>query len=456
MKKIKFTLLFLLLIVWAMYNMVERPNETSLKINGAIGLLQLILSVYSWIRIGNKLISPYFFFLLCLYVFSFGQSFFYPLNVHIDTDLIYTEQTLMIFNAQCLTLIFLNCFHFGALRSKNISHYISDCNNIEFPNLKIIGWIMFIISAYPYLHGKLSSLQYALSHGYASLYEIEQKFGLDVGLKGVINDFFIPSTICLYVAYHEKKIARYLIFGLWITLIIIMLNIGGRTRSVILITLMLILYNNFVKPFTKKQLIIVALGGMVVLSLLSYIRQTRNSSNRSMNITNMLLDDNGAVQTIAEMGNTMFCMIHTMEFVPAEEDYRYGKSYAYSFTTLIPNLGFWEEHPAKKEANLGEWLTNKMELSYGSGYSMVAEAYMNFGPYGFIMMYILGFFFASMFGVLESAIKKKNAPVIVFTLIVFWMSLRLPRNSFIGLVRSLFYYGFLLYLIIKNKKKPIA
>ena len=219
---------------------------------------------------------------------------------------------------------------------------------------------------------------------------------------------------------------------------------------------MLILYNNFVKPFTKKQLIIVALGGMVVLSLLSYIRQTRNSSNRSMNITNMLLDDNGAVQTIAEMGNTMFCMIHTMEFVPAEEDYRYGKSYAYSFTTLIPNLGFWEEHPAKKEANLGEWLTNKMELSYGSGYSMVAEAYMNFGPYGFIMMYILGFFFASMFGVLESAIKKKNAPVIVFTLIVFWMSLRLPRNSFIGLVRSLFYYGFLLYLIIKNKKKPIA
>ena len=456
MSKYRLVLIILFFAILALYFGESYPTFTTLQIIGGIGLFQFFFSVYLWVKMGNSLISPFFFFLLCLYLFSFGQSMLYPFRILSYRDLYYSESIDLLFKAQCYTLIFLNSFQIGALNAnKGISKYVADCRDYNFPLLETIGWFLFVISFYPYMQGKLSTLQFAMTYGYDALYDRELSYGLDTA-NSFIGSYFIPSTICLYIANAKNRYARISIFALWTLLIAIMLMIGGRTRSVILMSMMLILYNYFVKPFKKQQLIGLVLGGMLVMSLLSFIANTRNEENKSFDIDiNELLKTNSVTNTVAEMGTTMFCMIHTMDYVPEDEDYRYGKTYLYSFTTLIPNLGFWKEHPAKKEANMGDWLTNKMGLDYGTGFSMVAEAYINFGVFGFVVFYLFGFMFSSFFGIMDSAIKKKNIPIIVFTMIMFWMSLRIPRNSFIGLVRAFFFNGYLLYLIVKSKKVPI-
>ena len=127
----------------------------------------------------------------------------------------------------------------------------------------------------------------------------------------------------------------------------------------------------------------------------------RTEGSRTTNLDGFKVENNAGVEAVAEMGSTMFCLIKTMNLVPEKFEYRYGKSYMYSFSSLIPNLGFWDIHPAKREANLSEWLTNALGLSYGTGYSMCAEAYANFGYLGFILFFFWGWFIANVFGKIE-------------------------------------------------------
>lgn len=142
----------------------------------------------------------------------------------------------------------------------------------------------------------------------------------------------------------------------------------------------------------------------------------------------------------------MFCLIKTRNLVPEKQDYRYGKSYLYAFTSIIPNLGFWDIHPAKKEANLSDWLTDSLGLDYGTGFSMCAEAFANFGYLGFIAFFFWGWFMASILGKIEWSVQTRNYAQMAFLLILFWFFLTLPRNNFINLIRPIFFVAGPIYL----------
>lgn len=225
---------------------------------------------------------------------------------------------------------------------------------------------------------------------------------------------------------------------------------GGRSEAVIIGMLLILLYNYTIKKISRKGFVALGIASILALSMLSIIANIRTTKSREL--TSYFKQDtkkNSAFDAVAEMGGTMSCLIWTMNIVPSSENYRYGRSYLFSFTTLIPNLGFWEIHPAKKESNLGDWLTKKMRLSYGSGYSMCAEAYINFGYWGWIIMLFMGYLFGRLFEDRYSDLYK-NSLKLIFTLIIFWFCVKLTRNSFIGFVRAFFFYALPLYYIIKQ------
>ena len=64
--------------------------------------------------------------------------------------------------------------------------------------------------------------------------------------------------------------------------------------------------------------------------------------------------------------------------IPEQYPFRYGSSYMYSLTTIIPNLGFWDLHPAAVHSNLSDWLQGIMNYHSGPGFSPVAEAFGKF------------------------------------------------------------------------------
>jgi len=248
---------------------------------------------------------------------------------------------------------------------------------------------------------------------------------------------------------------RWFFLGIFLLNIVAILLTGGRTKAVILIAILVVLYNYLIIKFTKKWLGIGIVGVIFLLQVLAYIGEVRVERGRATSLEGMKIEKNAAVDAVAEMGGSMFCLIKTMDLVPSNEPYRYGKSYAYSFTTLIPNLGFWAIHPAKKESNLSDWLTDALGLSYGTGFSMCAEAYANFGYFGIFVFFFWGWFLASIFGKIEISVRTRNYALLAFLLILFWYFLKLPRNNFINLVRPIFFVAGPIYLYCKRAKTKI-
>lgn len=450
-------ILFLLSVMYALIGaFMEQPTMQSLEMMGWLGLVQLIFCVMNWIKLGNQFVSPYVIFLLSLYIFSYGQSFLWAFGLESERSLIgfYGITISEIFDAQILTLIMLAFFHIGA------SYYVYNSNVNEFElqesidysaKLKQIGWFLFIVSVVPYLTETINNMLLSMQQGYSALYEGEVKVGLN-NMSGFIADYFIPSVICLFIAYKDNKTIRNIFIGILLLNIVAILLTGGRTNAVILLAILTVLYNHFIKSFTKKWFFGGFLGVFLLLQVLTFVAAVRGESQRSASLKEISIDNNAAIDAIAEMGGTMFCLIKTMNLVPEVEPYRYGKSYAYSFSTLIPNLGFWTIHPAKKESNLSDWLTDELGLGYGTGFSMCAEAYINFGYLGFIAFFFWGWFIASIFGKIEISAKTKNDALMAFLLILFWYFLKLPRNNFINLVRPVFFVAGPIYLYCTKLK----
>ncbi|WP_370788687.1 O-antigen polysaccharide polymerase Wzy [Bacteroides nordii] len=457
-KKIRVLLVLLTLTfgILCYSELVSNIDFEILRVMGLLGTIQLFYSVWSWKSIGREIINPYVFFLLALYLFSFGQSFLYIFNIVSEKrDLLGFQGITIdeIFNAQKMTLFMLSFFHIGAIcfvRNKkellNTSY-----NNINYIyRIRKLGWFLFVVSIIPYYWDLIETLLISMASGYGAIYERNAAIGISQ-IDKYIADYFIPSLICLFVGYSNDKRVKSLVIGICTVNIVAILLTGGRTPAVILVALLILLYHYCVKKISFKGILVLSIFSFLFLSLLSVVSYLRSQEERSIEayLRYDVSGNNAAVDALAEMGGTMFCLIKTKDIVPLYENYRYGRSYLYSFTTFIPNIGFWEIHPAKREANLGEWLTNALRLSYGTGYSMCAEAYINFGGCCWIIMFFLGGLFGNLLGI-ENKRLKEDLALLIFSLIIFWFCLKITRNSFIGFVRIFFYYALPAYYIIKK------
>lgn len=435
------------------------PNATSegLKIMGVFGWGQIVLSIFSWKIITGKIFVPYIIFLIAAYTFCFGQSF---LGVF---DMIADERSLLrncsesgIYKGQIYTLIFLASFHIGALlaykssensgvdKSKEIEEYII---------IKRVGKFLVSIAFIPFVIDNIVNLIIVSTYGYGGLYGETGDvipFGFIVSF---LSDYFVPGLLCLLLTSEPGSKSQKRIFVVFALIVVSIMYCGGRSQAVILITVSILYYHNYVKPISKKGWMTLCVGGIIFMSFLTAVAHLRGGSrdNYFQNIVDYESDSNvnPALELISEMGSSMFPLIRTMAYVPQYEDYRYGSSYLYAVSSVIPNLGFWDKHPAAVHAKLGNWLRDTANLSYGPGYSLVAEAYINFGAFGFVAMLIMGFYFCKILNIDDT----RGHYILTFLLAVIftYMSLKMVRNSFIGTVRVLVYYMFPIYYYVIYK-----
>lgn len=233
--------------------------------------------------------------------------------------------------------------------------------------------------------------------------------------------------------------------------------IGGRSEGVVLVVILLLLYHYYDKPIKFKRFMVVAVIGYFFLSLLSVVAMIRTQSMLGLSdyVEAFKSSNNMGQETISEMGWSMYPLASTLNIVPDLYPYRYGASYLYALSSIIPNFGFWELHPAMVNANLGDWLQRKNNLSFGPGYSIVAEAYLNFGYFGGIFLFLFGYVISKLFQMVNVNNIRKNPIIIVCALVFCFFLFKIPRNSFLALVRAFFYYIVPLYVYVVYFHKRI-
>lgn len=439
-------------------NMGNSNYKDMLNYTAMIGLIQIILCIIIWKKHTGKFISLFLFYLLSYYIFTMGQSLLQLFGIEFKFANIYmqvNEATMIkahVFTIFCIAFLFEGALI--AVQNKNKKtkkeKYLTD-NFLSKNIIGQVGIVLFLGSVIPmciYL-GKLL-LAYG-SGGYAFAFEsVSNSSGL-MRIISKIYPFCVPSLVMIIVSYNDdrKKIAQ-IIMG---TIGVLYFFIGERTGAASILLSLFILDSQLKesknKKTSKSSTIKIILLVLALAVLIPAVGALRNSSDLSFNSLVGEVKEHGILagitDTIATMGYSEFPLGKTMEIVPYYKNYAYGQSYFFALLAIFPNL-IGGTHVSVKYAGLAQWLMNALHMSYGPGYSYPAEAWYNFGWFGCLFMFIIGYVFCKFMYIPSN--RKMDAISLYISVAFFLQTVTSPRRELMTVIRLVGYYVFIPILLM--------
>lgn len=220
-------------------------------------------------------------------------------------------------------------------------------------------------------------------------------------IGGLAKQFYFPAAF-LILCYTKSNRTRYFIYFMILLESILAMFTGGRTEGLLPLMVFVVYWFEY-RPYDigKKKaggirnslLILVSL--VVVLVLLVYIAQVRVGTSTSLS---QVVQGNILQQFIGELGfnfTTVLFVISSIGIV----GYQYGQTYLGDLITLVPRsidpTGTVNYFQSLSGAN---WLqaTYGNVFQFGLGFSLIGEAFYNFGFYGVIVLSVFGYLVAML------------------------------------------------------------
>jgi hypothetical protein len=228
------------------------------------------------------------------------------------------------------------------------------------------------------------------------------------------------------------------------------LFIGWRSAALCVAVGYTWLWHRCIRPVPRG--LIVSLGALllVILPAVATMRNLTGLDRVSLSTLSQSVERAGAFSVIEEMGGTWETVAHTITLVPSERPYDYGASYGLSALTVFPNLS-WKVHPAIYNGSPQTWLVQRVApwtaaRGGGLGFSFIAEAYLNFGSAGcVIILTTFGFLLAKAVRWAEAIRHPLGFALVAASLTA---SLKYVRADSIELVRPLVCYSILPCLLV--------
>lgn len=423
-----------------------------------------IWSLWSWKRVTGYYCDLYSLVLLTLVLFSGGQAILeiFELNPHGILNGIHPESV----TKDCVLLV-VNClmaFHSGALlhaftlRNRKPAE-IAAMEETAKPS-RGLGTIMIMISLAPASYVLYQDWIVAQAYGYMALY---QQSNVPTGVDNwyaILATFLVPGALLLLAGSQGRYIGVLIPWILIAVPSVAYLLIGHRNVGLQALAALLWLHSAAIKPISRKFVILGVVIGLFVVPALASLRDDPAYSKNKLEFLLNAFEkiESPLVSNLTEMGGTLSTIVYTVELVPQVRPYDWGLGYLTALTTVIPNL-FWDIHPAQKRGAPTEWLINQVDpyvarFGGGIGFSMIAEAYLNFTWYGapFFMLF-LGFTVGSfVLWVLErpdSLRLATEASLISFVLFF-------ARADSHMIMRPLFWMCLIPYLIVSYLGRPTS
>lgn len=261
------------------------------------------------------------------------------------------------------------------------------------------------------------------------------------GIENIARGFFVPLGLLLLM-YLTKGRRRNIVFAVLFVYSALAALSGDRTEG---LTLMVVLVyfmfgvNSETGHKASRAVGLVA-GLLVIVWLLVYVANTRVGGSGS----GISLGD-AIMSALNEMGFNALTIDYEIGNSPTKT---YGLSYLAALSALIPNsLDFAGVKDALEFLNPTSNYYATMGYQYnwatfGLGYSLIAESYVNFGYFGFLAIGVVG-------ALIERLMSwGGDTPFERYLSLVFlWSFLTLPRRQMTWLVNA-FEYDLLFVLLI--------
>ena len=396
-----------------------------------LGIFLGLYVVVTWYKLTRTVFSLYTIFMLFFFLFTFGQCFMWAFGIHIPSEI--SQQVALfpgfgvpsggdIVKAQGLTLICILMFHSGAVicykpRTKpRIKAKVSQQDAVKIDDsitLKSIYYACLIASLvvvpitlyYVYTDFQLSSV-----YGYSALYSSEFVVK-GATVSGLLSKMFFPCLVGLLIGSgYNKKVQMnvYIAFAIYL---LINLLAGDRSSWIYKIVILVWLSHTCYKPINFKRLAkyaVIAIVGLYITHAIVSFRDVGLSNITVASVFDSLsFKDSPIISGIFEMGSTMNLTIVLQKY--GWDVWPYANTYLLAILGMVTNgviyaLGI-------PFALLSDWYSQSyLGISWGAGFSIIAEAVINVGPIiAPLIMIVLGYIITSMI-YLDKEMSYKERP----------------------------------------------
>lgn len=401
-------------------------NEELITFLSILGWIEFVFCVITMKIKCGKFFTLYSIFLIFSFLFTYGQCLMWALNIHLENEIgkqrLYTLGTTnndAIVHTQMLTLIGLLVFHCGSL----ISYRKKPANNkfVEIENdpqdqkknaLLGASWICNIVSSPFMLYSILRSVAINSIYGYGAVLNNAAVVATQNNFVLLIRMMYIPSLFGILISSEYKKgYVRYCYISFALYMILSMLA-GDRGEWLFPLLLIVWMHHNYYKPIMAKRMLGYIIAGFLLASISVGIRDSRNTGVTVSGFLDALSgSQNPIISAIFEMGGSMRPTLVLVQY--GWNSYPYGNSY------LLALIGMITEKPLSTlipgYESLSGWFSRSyLGIKYGAGFSFIAEAFANYGPYLFLVaMFLMGILFSKgMF--FAEGINYKKRPLASF------------------------------------------
>ena len=412
-------------------------------------------SLWSWKTTIGRVLDLYSLFFISLILFSGGQSFLEVLGLNPHGLLDGKFSAGVVRQALILVVASMIMFHAGALYCATSSLVRNDRSPegdpIE-PVLRTVGTMIIVLSAGPAMYELYHDFNLVQTLGYTGEFMWAREATGVNGWTLAVAPFLVPGALLLLAGSRGRRGNIILSWTLIAVPAAIYVLLGMRNHGLKGMVALLWLHSVVIAPIKKSVIILAATIVLILVPGLAAVRTERLSG---MDRISALLEsyeamENPIVLAMREMGGSFMTIIYTTEFVPQIRPFEWGMTYLSAVGTIFPNF-FWDIHPWVAGWLPSYWLMKEVDpyaakAGQTIGFSLIAEAYLNFSWIGtLIFMGGIGYILA---GFVLWVRKQSNPLGLAIEAIFISFVLFVARGESHLIVRSIFWECLIPYLLV--------
>ena len=337
----------------------------------------------------------------------------------------------------------------------------------------IVGKRGWVVAGYViFFMGAALTILYAFSVGSAAFegqYGGSEVGSLTARVTYLLSGIFLKIGILIILIAKSDR-SRYLPkaivpLGVLAVVLLMQLVLGDRSEFIYTAGVVAFAYSTFYKRISLPVLVV---GVLAVSILMSAVQIARRADSRSLSeIVDTISEGGDSVSVKAGLGNISASggvLLAAVSAVPKEHDYFGGDLKTLELLGIIPfgRKFFYrdaEQRDYTNSSNFLTWYILGPNATSGTGTTVVADIYVDFGPTGvFIGLFVLGF--------ITNLVRDKAARSQSFIMAVVFcyfagLLVLLPRYSVLQVIRGLLWpilmlWGVQLFVGGKSSKRSPA
>lgn len=428
---------------------IDSQADSTLVICTIISLIVMTVQHFLFLRYRGSLTSNYSIFIITFVVFHFGLFLVYSMGGSYNYYYLKSYDTEIVidtlkFQYLCVEMLYIagtfvnriRPYRFSAVNQRDETSVF----RLSRQFLVVAGGVSFILLL-------LKVLVFFRGY-YNAVRTFEQSIPSIISL---VEYFFIPLSVLAWIYSNDSK------FNSFIKTLIIIWSIitalcGDRTSGIAGIIIALIIdvrFTNNEHINRKKYFLSMGLVGLSMVFAV-FVKSFREGASFVSNGLISIFSE-----FLGELGSSYFPLTLIMRVCPSNHPYLLGKSYFYSIIAgFLPasidptgTLDRWNDLAIEPIT----WIRTDYDYSFGTGYSLCAEAYANFGWIGFVVLFVIALLIIKLL----SYDKDNKFSQYVSTILLFEF-FTLPRRNFYYVINHsvycIIYIMALLLLFVKSRR----